>query len=57
MSAESYFLSAGNPVATIDQRELEAVAIRLLSYYCNDAGRRAQIAGRESGFKRRFIDS
>jgi hypothetical protein len=23
----------------------------------NDAGRRAQIAGRESGFKRRFIDS
>jgi hypothetical protein len=31
MTREDYFLSAENPIATVDQRELEATALRLLT--------------------------
>src|SRR5882724_11751672 len=31
MTSEAYFLSADNPIATVDQRELEATALRLLT--------------------------
>ena len=31
MTSDTYFLSAENPIATVDQRELEATALRLLT--------------------------